>query len=72
MRMLEWKEYDDQEDMEDNFQLNAFHFENMDEVVKVYLDHEDYKAYIEGSPDASYDVGKFFCEMGYGPVLRGA
>ncbi len=71
MKIIEWSEIEDADESWEAQQLNACFIEVGDTVVRVYLNHETYKAYAESTdPAASKEALLFLCNLGYEPVIR--
>ena len=71
MKILEWTDIDNIDDAQESKELNACYIGVGDTVVRVYLNHESYKAYAESSdPAASKEALLFLCNLGYEPVIR--
>jgi len=71
MKIMEWSEIEDADEALEAQELNACYIGVGDTVVRVYMDHEAYKAYAESTdPAASKEALLFLCNLGYEPVIR--
>lgn len=72
MKLVNRNDIENIDDALEAQQMNTCYLQVGDEVVRCYLNHETYKAYVESnSLQASEEAGMFLIDLGYEAVLRG-